>query len=210
MATFDVYNTEGKKIGTIERPVLFETPIDVKLIQRYVTWVRSMLRPTLAHTKTRGDVSGGGKKPWRQKGTGRARVGSSRSPIWRKGGIVFGPNKDQNWATRMPRGERRKAFFSTLADKAEHGQILILDDWNMETPKTKEVLATLTKLPIPAESRVLHVSASLNPTVFASTRNLKNIDSCTVQNLNVLDVLNHDVVLMTKESITRLDDHFTA
>ncbi|MBU6389038.1 50S ribosomal protein L4, partial [Patescibacteria group bacterium] len=127
MATFSVYNLKGEKVGTVDQPKMFSVAVDEKLIHRYLTWARSMIRSTIAHTKTRGEVSGGGKKPWRQKGTGRARVGSTRSPLWRKGGTVFGPLKEQNWATRMPRSERRKALFSAFSAKAAEDQVIILE-----------------------------------------------------------------------------------
>ena len=208
MASFNVYNLDGKSVGTVERPELFNTPVDEKLIHRYFVWVRTMLRHTLAHTKTRGDVSGGGKKPWRQKGTGRARVGSSRSPIWRTGGIVFGPRKEQTWATRMPRTERRKAFFSSLASKAvaENG-VIILDEWTMEAPRTKFITELLAKLSI--EGKVLHIAPEYQDTIFKSTRNLPGITSKTIQATTVIDILNHDVLLLTKEGLKNLEEHFT-
>jgi large subunit ribosomal protein L4 len=211
MPTFDVYNLEGKVVGTVDRPSLFETPVDEKLIHRYFVWVRTMLRDTLAHTKTRGDVSGGGKKPWKQKGTGRARVGSSRSPIWRKGGIVFGPRKEQTFATRMPRSERRKALFSALSAKATANSIIVLENWSMEVPKTKTVVELLTKFPtITQKTKVLHVHGYFEPTLFASTSNLQAVSSRTVQNMNMIDIMNHDVLLLTKESMEHLEQHFTA
>ena len=209
MASFDLYNTEGKVVGTVDQPLLFQAPIDEKLIHRYFIWVRSMLRPTLGNTKTRGEVSGGGKKPWKQKGTGRARVGSSRSPIWRKGGIVFGPLKEQNWATRMPRSERRKAFFSALSAKAASNNVIVLDSWSMETPKTKEVIALLGSLPI-NDRKVLHVHESYDTALFRSTHNLQKVTSTTVQNMSIIDVMNHDVILLTKDGLTGLEQHFTA
>jgi len=211
MPTFDLYNVDGKVVGSVEQPVIFQTPVDEKLIHRYYVWVRTMLRPTLAHTKTRGDVSGGGRKPWRQKGTGRARVGSSRSPIWRTGGIVFGPRSNENFETRMPRSERRKAFFSALASKATANQVVILEEWKIETPSTKSVVKTIANLKPAAEAKkVLHIHADFDKMLFASTNNLPTVSSKTVQNLNILDIMNHDVVIMTKDSLTSLEQHFTS
>jgi large subunit ribosomal protein L4 len=207
MPTFKVYNIAAEEVGIVDRPVLFETAVDQKLIHRYFVWVRSMLRPSSGHTKTRGQVSGGGKKPWKQKGTGRARVGSSRSPIWRHGGIIFGPTSERNWATRMPRGERRKAMFSALASKAE--SIVVLDDWTMEAPKTKTVVATLAGFEALTGKKVLHVHAAYNHSLFASTNNLEKVTSTTVQNLNVIDLLNADSILITRDSLDALSAHFT-
>ncbi|MEI6477865.1 MAG: 50S ribosomal protein L4 [bacterium] len=209
MATFNLYNIAGEKIGTVEQPALFETPVDQKLIHRYLTWVRTMLRHTLSDTKTRGEVRGGGKKPWRQKGTGRARVGSSRSPIWRKGGTVFGPLKARNWATRLPRTERRKALFSALAAKAKADNIIVLDAWIMEAPKTQEAAAVLAKLPIEAGKKILHISPEVNANLFRSTRNLPGVTSKTVAAANIIDILNHDVIVLTKDGLERLETHFS-
>lgn len=210
MATFDVYNLEGKVVGSLERPALFDTPVDKGLIHRYVTWVRNVLRPTISQTKTRGEVSGGGRKPWRQKGTGRARVGSSRSPIWRGGGIIFGPNKERNWATRLPRTERRKALFSALADKANQNQIIVLDEWTMEEPKTQKVVEVLRNLNLYPKQSVLHLHPTFNRALFASTRNLPTVDSRTVQNLNIIDLLTHDILLLTRLSVEQMNQHFQA
>jgi len=209
MSTFSVYNLEGKAVGTVEQPALFQTPVDEKLIHRYFIWVRTMLRHTLADTKTRGEVSGGGKKPWKQKGTGRARVGSSRSPIWRKGGTVFGPLKEQTWATRMPRAERRKALFSALASKAGGNGIVILDEWTMDAPRTKSVIALLQALPVEEKQKVLHIHPDFDRALFASTNNLPYVTSKTIQSSNIIDILNHDVILMTKDALSKLEEHFT-
>jgi len=208
MPTFDVYNTEGKKVGTLEQPSLFQTPIDEKLIHRYFVWVRTMLRHTVAHTKTRGEISGGGKKPWRQKGTGRARVGSSRNPVWRHGGTVFGPLKEQTFATRMPRQERRKALFGALSSKAQDNAVVVVSDWKMDAPKTKEAQAVLAKLPV-ADKKVLHIHSQYEHALFASLRNLPKVASTTVENMNIVDLLNSDVLLMTKDAIEALEKHFT-
>lgn len=209
MSLFTIYNTQGQEVGTIEQPALFETPVDQKLIHRYFVWVRTMLRHTLAHTKTRGEVSGGGKKPWKQKGTGRARVGSSRSPIWRKGGTVFGPRKEQTWATRMPRAERRKALFSALASKAQENNIIVLDEWNVTTPQTKAALQVIGVLPTKEKGSILHIETEYIHPLFASTRNLPNVTSKTIQAVNILDILNHDNILLTKATLTQLTEHFT-
>lgn len=208
MSTFDLYNLKAEKIGTVEQPAFFQTPVDEKLIHRYFIWVRSLLRHTVAHTKTRGDISGGGKKPWRQKGTGRARSGSSRNPIWRHGGTIFGPNKDQTFATRMPRKERQKAFMGALAAKANSNNVVVLDAWTMDAPKTQEARNLLNTLPT-AGKKVLHIHPEYNHTIFASLRNLPGVSTTTIQEMNVIDVLNHDVLLLTKDTVQALEKHFT-
>jgi large subunit ribosomal protein L4 len=207
MSDFKVYKIDGSEAGKLAMPAMFQVPVDEKLIHRYVTWVQSMLRSSIANTKTRGEVSGGGKKPWKQKGTGRARSGSNRNPIWRHGGTIFGPLAERNFETRMPRGERRKAFMSALSAKAEAKQVVVLDDLTLAAPKTREMVAILDKLPV--GKKVLHIAGATNLPVFASTRNLPRINSTTVAELNVLDVMNHDTLLLTKADVAALEQHFT-
>jgi large subunit ribosomal protein L4 len=208
MSKLTIYNIEGKEVGTMELPAIFSQPVDEKLIHRYVTWVRTMLRGVVAHTKGRGDVAGGGKKPWRQKGTGRARVGSTRSPLWRHGGIVFGPNKEQTYATRMPRGERRKAFLAALSAKAGAEKVIILDELALKAPKTAAMAAILNALPSNGK-KVLHIHGEEHLANFVSLRNLPLAHATTVEQLNVLDVMNHDYLLLTKDGVAALQQHFT-
>jgi large subunit ribosomal protein L4 len=204
-----VYTIDGKESGKMAMPEIFQIPVDEKLIHRYVTWVQTMLRSSIAHTKTRGDVRGGGKKPWKQKGTGRARSGSTRNPIWRHGGTIFGPLAERNFATRMPRQERRKAFMSALSAKAAGSQVVVLEELIMAAPKTKKMIAILAALPTHGK-KVLHIHDTKDMAVFASTSNIPRVRSTTVAELNVIDVMNHDVLLITKDSIAALEKHFTS
>ena len=209
MDTLALYSIQGSSVGTVPAPEFLSAPVDTQLVHRYFVWVRSMLRPTLGHTKTRGQVSGGGKKPWKQKGTGRARVGSSRSPLWRHGGVVFGPSPAQNWATRMPRNERRKALLSVMAAKAQADDFIVLDQWAMDAPKTKEVLTLVSNFQKLRDRKVLHIHDAFDKTLFASTANLQSVQSTTIQNLNVIDLLNADAVLVTATSLEALSVYFS-
>lgn len=209
MASFIVYNIEGTKVEEVKQPALFSTLVDEKLIHRYLTWVRNSLRHTIAHTKTRGEVRGGGRKPWKQKGTGRARVGSSRSPLWRKGGITFGPLSTQTWATRMNRGERRKALFSALSAKAIDKNVIVLDQLAIEIPKTKEIIKLIKNLSLDTK-KVLLINSSYDKPIFKSADNLPKVDAKTIGNTNIIDILNHDVLLLTKDSLANLETHFTS
>jgi large subunit ribosomal protein L4 len=209
MATFPLYTTEGTQAGTVERPTFFDVPADANLIHRYFMWVRSLLRNPVAHTKNRGEISGGGKKPWKQKGTGRARVGSSRNPVWRHGGTVFGPRSEQTFAIRMPRSERRKALFSALASKAENNAVIVLESPLATTPSVKAVNELLAKLPIEAGKKILHVEAEYNPVAFNAARNLPHVNTRTISRLNIIDVLHSDVLLLDKETLSKLEQHFT-
>lgn len=208
MTEFSLYNTTGKKVGTVPAPALFSTPVNEKLIHRYFVWVTTMLRPTVAHTKTRGEVSGGGRKPWKQKGTGRARSGSNRNPIWRKGGTIFGPRKEQTFETRMPRGERRLALFSALSSKAAHEGIMVLDEWKMSAPKTKDAVAVLNKLEL-SNKKVLHLHNTYSVAPFKAVSNLPKVTATTVQQMNIIDILNSDVILMDAATLQALEQHFT-
>lgn len=210
MSVFKVYNYKGEAVGEVEQPGLFQVPVNQELIHRYVLWVRNAIRNTLSNTKTRGEISGGGKKPWKQKGTGRARVGSSRSPIWRKGGTVFGPLSARNWHTRMPRNERRQALMSLLSDKAISNQVVIVDSYPIESPKTKDMIAMIADLPIEQNAKVLHIHSEFEPVVFKSFANLPKLQSKTVSYTNALDILNNDYILMNKESLAELERHFNA
>lgn len=210
MSVFKVINSEGEKVGEIKQSELFNLPIDHKLLHRYVTWVRTMIRPTIANTKTRGDVSGGGRKPWKQKGTGRARVGSSRSPIWRKGGIVFGPTTDRNWATRMPRGERRKALMTALSAKAVGEKIYVLDSISLENYKTKSFISLINKIGISSGQKVLFVNPVFEESLFKAVSNIPEVTASTISYVNVLSIMNNDVLLMTKDTLAKFEEHFNA
>lgn len=209
MSNLPVYNLEGEKVGTVPRPSMLSVPVDEKLIHRYFVWVRTMIRSTIAHTKTRGEISGGGKKPWKQKGTGRARTGSTRNPLWRGGGTIFGPRSTQTYATRMPRNERRKALFSALSSKADKNGIVIVDEWKVEPLKTKTVATILDKLPIEGDKKILQVFPSYDAEAIRPVRNIANLTPCTFSQLNIVNVLNSDIVLITKDGLTQLEQHFT-
>lgn len=208
MPVFSVYNLEGKAVAEVERPELFQQPASPSLINRYYTWVRSMIRPTISHTKTRGDVSGGGKKPWKQKGTGRARVGSSRSPLWRHGGTVFGPLKVQNWHTRMPRTERRKALLGALSAKAELNKVAVLDTVEIATPRTKDMKSLLQTIPETKDGKVLHIHHKYEAPLFNATRNLPGVTSKSLSYMSIIDILNHDALVMSKDTLEALKTHF--
>jgi large subunit ribosomal protein L4 len=208
MSTLNVYNSEGAVVKTVDLPAIFTVPVNEPLIHRYMVWVRTVIRPTIAHTKTRGDVSGGGKKPWKQKGTGRARVGSSRSPLWRTGGIVFGPRKTQNWATRMPRQERRQALLSALSAKASANNIVILDQLSIERPSTKEMKSLFDTLPTTVGKKVLVIYPTFEDSVFKATSNLPKVTTKTISYMNILDVLHNDVVLMTEDTLEKFSQQF--
>lgn len=209
MKKFTVYNLLGEKTGEIERPSYFSIEVDQSLIHRYFIWARSVMRDTIAHTKTRGDISGGGRKPWKQKGTGRARTGSTRNPIWRHGGTIFGPLKVQNFATRMPRFERRKALWSALSSKADLNQVIVLDTAPEARIKTKEAVQIVNALTLDKKKKLIWVIPEYQAEFAESFRNIPGLRISTISRLNITDLLSTDGLVMTKSTLEKMNDHFS-
>ena len=160
-----------------------------------------------ASTLTRGQVSGGGKKPWRQKGTGRARVGSSRSPIWRHGGVIFGPTGSENFTLRMPLKMRRAAIAQALSGQARDGILVLVKDFKLSEGKTKQASTMLDKLD--ARGRVLVVLESANELLLRATANLANVTVISYRYLNVYDVLNADKILLEASAVEPIQNWLT-
>lgn len=204
-----VYNIKGEKVKDMELPKeIFEVELNDDLVHQIATSQNSNRRIVRAHTKTRADVSGGGKKPWRQKGTGRARAGSNRSPIWRGGGITFGPRKDRNFKKDINKKMRRKALFMVLSEKAKSETIVLLEDLKLEKPNTKQMVTLLQKLPS-AKARGLLVLPAIEKNTILSTRNIPKVSTIQAKDLNVLDMMNSKYVIMPTSSIETIQKTFT-
>jgi len=189
-----VYNMAGEKVNEIELPAdIFEVPVHEAVMHQAVLRQLANARLGTSNTKTRGEVSGGGRKPWRQKGTGRARQGSIRAPQWKGGGVVFGPHP-RSYRQKMPKKMRQLALKSALSSKASAGQIVLVDALEMNAPKTKEFGAVLGNLSVNSSALVL--LPEQNPNVERSARNLPGVKTLRVNCLNVIDLLNHDYLLM--------------
>ncbi len=205
---FDVYNQKGEVSGSTNLPKeIFEVEFNADLVHQVSVSLSANKRQISAHTKTRGEVRGGGKKPWRQKGTGRARVGSNRSPIWKGGGITHGPRNDRIFAVEIPKKMRRKALFMMLSEKAKDKTLIVVDKFELEKGKTKEMVSCLLKLPC-KNTTTLIAMPDHDKKVFLSARNIKKIDIDDARNLNVLDLLNHKYLLITKDSIKTIEKTF--
>jgi len=194
-----VHNMKGEIVGEAElRDDIFGIVPHVPVMHQAL--VRQMANARLGthDTKTRGEVSGGGRKPWRQKGTGRARQGSIRAPHWRGGGVVFGPHP-RSYEQRMPKKMRRLALRSALSAKAAENQIVLVDELNLEQPKTKAMLAVLGALPV--KGTVLILLPERNEAVELSARNLPEVKTLRVNYLNVRDLLSFDYLLMPLASL---------
>lgn len=200
-----LYNQKAEVIGEVElNGKIFGVKPSVHLLAEAVRIQQSNARQGSSHTKTRGEVSGGGKKPWKQKGTGRARAGSIRSPIWRKGGIVFGPRANRNWELKLNKKARTKALFMSLSDKAEAGNVVILDAVEMKAPKTKEFTAILSGLRKSAQGlgkKPLFVLPGVDQTLVRASRNIPSVKTVPATSLSVLDVLTADSLLVMKDSL---------
>jgi len=178
------------------------------LVYQVVESMRANARAGTAHAKDRGAVSGGGKKPWAQKGTGRARHGSSRSPIWVGGGITFGPTNERNYSLKMNRKARRKALAMALSDKVVHNAFVAIDSLVLGDAKTKTVVSMLKKLPLVGKKTLVVLEPS-NMAVVRATRNLPRVSTISANSLNVVDLLANDCVLTSKDAVEILTKTFT-
>jgi large subunit ribosomal protein L4 len=189
-----VHNVAGETVGEIElRKDIFGVPINVPVMHQALVRQQANARLGTQKTKTRGEVSGGGRKPWRQKGTGRARHGSIREPQWRGGGVAHGP-RPRSYRQKMPRKMRRLAYKSALSVKANEKQIIILDDLQMPAPKTRGMVSMLEALAV--DSSALIILPGENVNVEKSVNNLPNVKTLRANYLNIYDLLSYDYLLM--------------
>jgi len=198
-----VVDPRNAEVGRVTLPAVFSEQVRDGLLFEQVLSQRASRRSGTASTKTRAEVSGGGKKPWKQKGTGRARAGSSRSPIWRGGAIVFGP-QPRSYAYRLPRTARRAALASALSQKARDGQVRVIEALRLDQPKTKRMQEILAALGI--KGSVLIVGATEDRTLELSARNIPYTRVMTVAGLNVYDVLRHEILLIQRDALPAIEE----
>jgi large subunit ribosomal protein L4 len=204
MAKVTLYNQEGTSVGNLELdPKLFEVAPNAALVHQAVVTQEANARQVIAHTKGRGEVRGGGKKPWKQKHTGRARHGSTRSPIWVGGGITFGPTKERNFSMKMNRAAKRKALAMSLTDKVQNEKFVAIDSLKLSEAKTKRAAAVLGKLPV-AGKKTLIIVEPTNRDIARVTRNIPNVTAISAKSLNIVDVIGHDFVLASKDAVDAL------
>jgi len=211
LGEMNIYSMEGKKVGTIALPeALFSAPWRSDLVHQVTTAMQANLRQNRAHTKDRAEVSGGGRKPWAQKGTGQARHGSSRSPIWRHGGVTFGPRSVRNYSEKINKKMRLGALLSVLSRKAKDGELILIDTFSMNAPKTTIAKIALDKIAKGAgaaelatkkQNAVLVALAAYNANVSKSFRNFGNVMTEEVRNLNPVDVLAHKYLIIENPEI---------
>lgn len=206
MPKVQVVNMQGSPVGEIElnESVFGIEPNTHVLHSAVVSQLASRRRGTHS-TLLRGEVRGGGRKPFRQKGTGRARAGSIRSPLWRGGAVIFGP-KPRDYGFNLPKKVRRLALRSALSSKVQEATLVILDELNLPEAKTKEMVKVLKALNV--DKKALVVTAEADETVYRSARNIEGIKPLAVEGLNVVDLLHHDILVMTKAAATKAGEVF--
>jgi len=202
MAVADVFNIEKKKVAQVDlSDAVFGAEVNEAVIYDVVKMQMASRRSGTASTKTRSDVSGGGKKPFRQKGTGRARSGTSRSPIWRSGGTVFGPHP-RDYSYSMPKKMRKKALISALSMKFKDNKMLILKDFPMEKISTKVFQKVVDLFDL---KKALFVLDDNNEVLLKSSRNIKNVKMIRSEGINVYDILNHEHLVLLEPSVKKIE-----
>jgi large subunit ribosomal protein L4 len=198
----DVVNAKNEKVDSLELPeAIFAATVKTHVLHEVVRMQLASRRQGTADTKGRSDVSGGGKKPWKQKGTGRARAGSTRSPLWRHGGTIFGPHP-RSYAFEVPKAVRRQALLAALTTKAQAGAIRLLESVSLEKPSTKQMRGMLQSVGV--QGKALVVLPARDEVVEKSARNLPEVRVLTVRGLNVYDVLKADMLVLTPEGVHTL------
>ena len=206
MRELPVYDQTGDKVGDMSLGSdVFGAEINEHVVHRAVTAQLAAKRTGTADTKNRSEVKGGGQKPWRQKGTGRARHGSIRSPLWSGGGTTFGPSKERNYKKDIPQKEKQLAVKSALTDKVNEEQLLAVDEFEFTKPQTKQMVGVLEDLEL-VDQKVLLVLADKDENVYKSARNIPGVRVTTADRITVYDILNCDQLVMVKEAINRVEE----
>lgn len=208
MATVKLYNQQGSVVGDLTLDAkLFDVKPDQGLVHEASVAQSANSRQSIAHTKMRGEVAGTGKKPWKQKGTGRARHGSRRSPIWVGGGITFGPRSDRNFSVKMNRKARRKALAMVLTDKVLSGTFIAVDSLELGAAKTKSFAQILKAMPLKSKKTMVILEPK-NVSAVRAGRNLPRVSTISASSVNIVDLLAHDGVIASREAIDVLTKTF--
>ncbi len=203
MPTVKVRNLKNEEVGEVElSDAVFGAPLNEALIHAAVRNFMANGRQGTSATKTRGDVSGSGRKLWKQKGTGRARIASLRSPLWKGGGNVHGP-QPRDWSYNMPRKMRQGALRSALSERVREGKVVLVDGWTLDKPKTKEFVASLKQLGL--EGKTLIVDSLDNENLKLSTRNVQSAKVVNSFGLNIYDLLYHEKLIISEAAVRELE-----
>ncbi len=203
MANVSVYNMEGKEVGTVElNDAVFGVEINEHLVQMAVVQQLANNRQGTQKAKTRSEVSGGGRKPWRQKGTGHARQGSTRAPQWKGGGVVFAP-VPRDYSFKLNRKEKRAALKSALTSRVQDGKLIVVDELKFDEIKTKKFKAVMDNLKV---NKALVVLADNDEKVVMSARNIPAVKTTQVNTINVYDILKGDTLILTKDAVAKIEE----
>ncbi len=203
MASVAVYNMEGAQVGTIElSDSIFAVPVNEHLIHQAVVAQLANKRQGTQKAKTRAEVSGGGRKPWRQKGTGHARQGSTRAPQWKGGGVVFAPTP-RDYSVKVNKKEKRAALKSALTAKVNENKFIVLDELQLAEIKTKAMKAVLDNLKV---EKALIVTKDVDSVVVKSAHNLPKVKTAATQSISVYDILKYDTMVVTKEAVAAIEE----
>ncbi len=204
MANVSVYNMEGKEVGTIElNDAVFGVKVNEHLVHMAVVQQLANNRQGTQKAKTRSEVSGGGRKPWRQKGTGHARQGSTRSPQWTGGGVVFAP-VPRDYSFKINKKEKRAALKSALSDKVANGKLVVVDALTFDAPKTKDFAKVMTNLNV--NDKALVVLNDNNENVVLSARNIPTVKTSLTNTINVYDVVNAKTLVLTQDAVKTIEE----
>ncbi len=203
MANVSVYNMEGKEVGTMElNDAVFGVEVNDHLVHLAVVRQLANNRQGTQKAKTRSEVSGGGRKPWRQKGTGHARQGSTRAPQWTGGGVVFAPTP-RSYEIKLNKKERRLALKSALTSRVQENKLIVLDELKLDAPKTKDMQKVLDALKV---NKALVVLNENDANVVLSTRNIPDVVTALTNTINVYDILKYNTVILTKASVAAIEE----
>lgn len=204
MPTVKVRNLENKEVAELQlSDVVFDAPLNEALIHAAVRNFMANSRQGTSATKTRGDVAGAGRKLWKQKGTGRARIASLRSPLWKGGGNAHGP-QPRDWSYSMPKKMRRGALRSAISERVREGNVVVIDGWSLDKPKTKEFLASLGKLGL-GDGKTLIVDSFDNEQLLLSARNIQRTKVVNSLGLNIYDLLYHEKLVLSQNAVQELE-----
>ncbi|MDW7739594.1 MAG: 50S ribosomal protein L4 [Bacillota bacterium] len=206
MPKISLYNKDGEQVDEIElQASIFEVPLKMGAIHQTAVSQAARRRLGTASSKDRSEVRGGGSKPWPQKGTGRARHGSTRSPLWAGGGVTFGP-QPRDFSTKVPKKMRQAALKSALSEKLAEGKLLVVDNFAIDTPQTKKMVSLLEHLKVCGGALIVNVNPDVN--IIKSARNLPKVKTILARQLNVLDLLTYNYLVMSKEALQQVEEVF--
>jgi large subunit ribosomal protein L4 len=204
----DILNQKGEKIKDMQISSAFDTVVSKETLALYINYLRNALRGPVANTKDRGEVSGGGKKPFKQKGTGRARQGSSRSPLWVGGGVTFGPTSERNYQIKINKSQRKKVILGIFGEAFKENKAIILENLALENPKTKDASLVLNN--VKAEGKISVIINETDKNADMAFRNLSGVSLMAPRKLDVISLISSDRIILSQESLKQLEELFSS